>query len=92
MWLFKKRKVKTTPEPEVKTTSELEEPKKEVEIVPDNKKTVNDLMKQVTDREYVTVSPLDGEYMSVIRSEDVMAILCEYFNVNGKETEYSDYA
>lgn len=86
MWLFKNHKNKpaepTQEEPIVE----------EVEIMPDNKQTVNDIMKRITDREYVTVSPIDGEYMSVIRSEDVMSILCDYFNVDGKDTEYSDYA
>lgn len=53
--------------------------------------TVNDLMKKVTAQEFLTASPCDGTYIGVIRTDDVMRILCEYFEVDGKKTDFGAY-
>ena len=53
--------------------------------------TVNDLMKKVTAQEFLTTSPCDGTYIGVIRTDDVMRILCEYFDVDGAKTEFPAY-
>lgn len=54
--------------------------------------TVNDLMKKVTNQEFLTTSPCDGgTYIGVIRTDDVMKILCDYFEVDGKKTDFGAY-
>ena len=53
--------------------------------------TVNDLMKKVISQEFLTTSPCDGTYISVIRTDDVMRILCDYFEVDGKKTDFGAY-
>ncbi len=54
--------------------------------------TVNDLMKKVTSQEFLTTSPCDGgTYIGVIRTDDVMKILCDYFEVDGKKTDFGAY-
>lgn len=54
--------------------------------------TVNDLMKKVTAQEFLTTSPCDGgTYIGVIRTDDVMKILCDYFEVDGKKTDFGAY-
>ena len=56
-----------------------------------NKDLVEEVMKQLIEHEYLTTSPTTGEYMSAIRVADVYRILCDYYDVDPKETEYSDY-
>lgn len=53
--------------------------------------TVNDLMKKVTSQEFLTTSPCDNTYIGVIRTDDVMRILCDYFEVDGKKTDFGAY-
>ena len=53
--------------------------------------TVNDLMKKVTGQEFLTTSPCDGTYIGAIRTDDVMKILCEYFEVDGTKTDFGAY-
>ena len=57
-----------------------------------NVQTVEELFEMCLEHEFLTTSPIDGTHIAAIRSEDVMQTLCAYFNVNGEETEYSEYA
>ena len=56
-----------------------------------NRDAVEEIMKQLIDHEYLTTSPTTGEYMSAIRMADVYRVLCDYYDVNPQEPEYSDY-
>lgn len=56
-----------------------------------NKEAVEEVMAALVDHEYLTTSPTTGEYMSAIRMADVYRVLCDYYEVDPKETEYSDY-
>ena len=54
--------------------------------------TVNELMKKVTGQEFLTTSPCDGgTYIGVIRTDDVMKILCDYFEADPKKTDFGAY-
>lgn len=70
--------------------NEIEE--EEEEIMKDyGKETVEELMDKIVDHTFVSKSPVDGNLISVVRTEDVMGILCEYFGIDGKTTSYGDY-
>lgn len=53
--------------------------------------TINDLMKKVTANEFLTNSPCDGTCIGAIRTDDIMRILCDYFEVDGTKTDFGAY-
>lgn len=70
------------------------EPVTEVEVSnlsDKSKQTVEELFEELSEHEFVSSSPLDGSPLATIRMSDVYRVLCEYFNVDPKETEWRDY-
>lgn len=57
-----------------------------------SKEAVEEIMKKVVEHEFVSNSPTTGEPISVLRASDIYRVICEYYDVDPKETEYSDYA
>ena len=53
--------------------------------------TVEELMDKFTNFEFLTTNPIDGQPLSVIRSEDIMRVLCDYFEVDGNDTTFRAY-
>lgn len=83
-------------EPEMKTPEEntaiqishiAVEAAKQVSI-----ETVEELMDKVVNLEFLTTNAVDGTPLGVIRTEDVMRILCDYFEVDGKKTKWQAYS
>lgn len=58
----------------------------------DNTQKVEEIFEALLEHEFNTVSPLDGSPVATIRSTDIYRVLCSYFDVDPKETEWSDYA
>lgn len=56
-----------------------------------NIETVEDLMDKFTNFEFLTTNPIDGQPLSVVRTEDVMRVLCDYFEVDGEDTTFRAY-
>ena len=56
------------------------------------KQTVEELFENLIEHEYVGTSPIDGSPVGSIRATDVYRVICDYFNVDPKDTEWSDYA
>lgn len=56
-----------------------------------NQETVEELMDKFTNFEFLTTNPIDGRPLSAIRAEDVMRVLCDYFEVDGSKTAFSSY-
>lgn len=52
---------------------------------------VNLMMKEVILREFVVTAPGTGQFVDVVRVDDVLAILCQHFGVDPKVTQYSAY-
>lgn len=57
-----------------------------------SKEAVEEIMKKAVEHEFVSNSPTTGEPISVLRASDIYRVICEYYDVDPKETEYSDYA
>lgn len=57
-----------------------------------SKEVVEEIMKHLVEHEYVSSSPTTGEPISAIRMTDIYRVICDYYDVDPKETEYSDYA
>lgn len=53
--------------------------------------TVERLMTEITDYEFVTASPLDGSSIGVIRTDDVYRAICKAMNVAPTSTSFSSY-
>ena len=53
--------------------------------------TVEELMDKFTNFEFLTTNPIDGQPLSVVRTEDVMRVLCDYFEVDGEDTTFRAY-
>lgn len=56
-----------------------------------NIETVEELMDKFTNFEFLTTNPIDGQPLSVVRIEDVMSVLCDYFEVDGNNTTFRAY-
>ena len=54
--------------------------------------TVEELMEKMINFEFLTTSANDGTLIGVVRTEDVMRVLCNYFEVDGKKTKYQAYS
>ena len=85
----------------IKTTNQLRveiglEPIEELAV--EEVKTVNNVQKveeifeAIIQHEYAGKSPLDGSPIATVRSSDIYNVLCTYFDVDPKETDWSDYA
>lgn len=81
--LFRKRK-------------EQEEPtmpkQKVVPITKSKEQMIEEIFEQIVDREYLSISPNDGSYVSAVRTVEVYDILCNYFGVDGSNTKFKDYS
>lgn len=58
----------------------------------DNTQKVEEIFEAILEHEFNAVSPLDGSPVATVRSADVYNVLCSYFDVDPKETDWSDYA
>lgn len=58
----------------------------------DNTQKVEEIMEAIIEHEYAGTSPLDGSPIATVRSSDIYNVLCTYFDVDPKETDWSDYA
>ena len=89
-------------EPKPLTTKEMSQaevmgylwfPEKQQEVTKvDNTQKVEEIMEAIIEYEYAGTSPLDGSPIATVRSSDIYNVLCTYFDVDPKETEWSDYA
>lgn len=75
---------------------EQEEPtmpeQKVVPITKSKETMIEEIFEQIVDREYLSISPNDGSYVSAVRTVEVYDILCNYFGVDGSNTKFKDYS
>jgi hypothetical protein len=57
----------------------------------DKKDAAETIFQSIEERAFVTTSPNDGSYITVIRAEDVLKAICDYYGVDPKDTKFSDY-
>lgn len=92
MLFSKKRKqtlIAVEPVTEIKTEEEAKEMEKN--LAEHNKQVIEELMTELTEHSFVSISPNDGTYIDTVRTTDVMRILCNYFGIDGSTTSFSDY-
>lgn len=70
----------------------VEDTKAEEVTKVDNTQKVEEIMEAIIEHEYAGTSPLDGSPIATVRSSDIYNVLCTYFDVDPKETDWSDYA
>lgn len=89
-WKKEKTNVLKTPN-EMREELGLEPVVEEVKKV-DNTQKVEEIFEAILEHEFNTTSPLDGSPVATVRSSDIYNVLCSYFDVDPKETDWSDYA
>lgn len=58
----------------------------------DSKEAVEEIMTQIEERAFMTSSPITGEPLDAVRLSDIYAVLCEFFDHDPHDSEYSHYA
>lgn len=68
------------------------EPPKDLITAPfDKKAALEKIMDDISERAFVTTSPVTGESLDAIRTHDIYDILCEFFDQDPSSTPYSIY-
>lgn len=60
-------------------------------VFQDKKEAIETIFQSIEDRAFVTTSPNDGSYITVVRAEDILKAICDFYLVDPKDTKFSDY-
>ena len=58
----------------------------------DSKEAVEEIMNQIEERAFMTPSPITGEPLDAVRLSDIYSVLCEFFDHDPQDSDYSHYA